>query len=116
MGVKYIFAEQDAPPTVGSRRDAERRQPITGIVGVEPEPGRRGKLVPGLVRDRVSPVPFWRVLEEDENVSSLTVKLVKPLGRRFDLDLRYSGYLGFLPKNDFFFMRHVVSFGVAVNY
>ncbi len=68
MGVKYIFAEQDAPPTVGSRRDAERRQPIAGIVGIEPEPGRRGKLVPDLVRGRLSPVPFWGVVEEDQNL------------------------------------------------
>lgn len=56
------------------------------------------------------------VLEEDENVSSLTVKLVKPLGRYFDLDLRYAGFLGYLPQNDFLYMRHVISFGVAVNY
>src|SRR5258708_24334007 len=67
MGVKYIFAEQDAPPTVGSRRDAERRQPIAGIVGIEPEPGRRGKLVPDLVPGRLSPVPSSRLAPYAQN-------------------------------------------------
>src|SRR5258708_9339853 len=55
MGVKYIFAEQDAPPTAGSRPHADRRQPIPRIVGIEPEPGRRGKLVPALLRGPVTP-------------------------------------------------------------
>lgn len=60
--------------------------------------------------------PDLTVLEEDENVSSLTVKLVKPLGRYFDLDIRYAGFLGFLPENDFIYLRHVISVGVAVNF
>jgi hypothetical protein len=60
--------------------------------------------------------PDLTVLEEDENTSSLTVKLVKPLGRYFDLDIRYAGYLGVLPQNEFLYLRHVVSIGVAVSY
>ncbi len=54
--------------------------------------------------------------EEDENVSSLTVKLVRPLNKWLDLDLRYAGYLGYLPQNDFLYLRHVVSLGLGVNF
>jgi hypothetical protein len=60
--------------------------------------------------------PDLTVLEEDENVSSLTLKLVKPIGKYFDLDVRYAGYLGFLPGNEFIYLRHVISIGVAVNF
>ena len=56
------------------------------------------------------------VVEDDENVSSLTLKLVKPLNKYLDLDVRYAGYLGFLPQNDFLYLRHVVSLGLAVNF
>lgn len=60
--------------------------------------------------------PELTVLEEDENVSSLTVKVVRPLGKVVDLDLRYAGYLGFLPSSAFTYLRHVVSLGVALNF
>ena len=60
--------------------------------------------------------PDLTVLEEDENVSSLTLKLVRPLSKYFDLDVRYAGFLGFLPQNEFLYLRHMVSFGVAVNF
>ena len=60
--------------------------------------------------------PDLTVLEEDENVSSLTVKLVKPMGRYWDLDIRYAGFLGVLPQNEFLYLRHVISIGVAVSY
>ncbi len=60
--------------------------------------------------------PDLTVLEEDENVSSITVKLVKPLSKHFDLDVRYAGFLGFLPQNEFLYLRHVISVGVAVNF
>ncbi len=60
--------------------------------------------------------PDLTVLEEDENVSSATLKIVKPLNKWLDLDLRYGGYLGFLPQNEFLYLRHVVSVGLAVNF
>jgi len=70
---------------------------------------------PSIFPEGVFLSPELTVLEEDENVSSLTVKLVKPLGKYVDLDIRYAGFLGFLPKNDFVYLRHTVSFGVAIN-
>ena len=60
--------------------------------------------------------PDLTVLEEDENVSSVTLKVVKPLNKWLDLDVRYAGFLGILPQNDFLYLRHVVSAGVAVNF
>lgn len=53
---------------------------------------------------------------DDENVSSLTIKLVRPLTQWFDLDLRYAGYLGFYPQNNFLYLRHVVSVGLAFSF
>lgn len=60
--------------------------------------------------------PELTVVEDDETASSLTVKLVRPLSKRVDLDVRYAGYLNFLPQNDFRYLRHVVSAGVAVSF
>ena len=56
------------------------------------------------------------MLEEDENVSSVTLKVVKPLNKWLDLDLRYAGFLGILPQNAFLYVRHVISVGLAVNF
>lgn len=53
---------------------------------------------------------------DDENVSSLTIKLVRPLTQWFDLDLRYAGYLGFYPQNNFLYLRHVISVGLAFSF
>lgn len=71
---------------------------------------------PAIFPEGVYLSPDLTVLEEDENVSSLTLKLVKPLNKWLDLDLRYAGFLGFLPKNEFVYLRHVVSVGLAVNF
>lgn len=60
--------------------------------------------------------PELTVLEEDENVSSLTLKVVRPIGKYVEVDVRYAGYLGFLPNNDFVYLRHVVSAGVALSF
>lgn len=59
--------------------------------------------------------PDLTVVEDDENASSLTVKLVRPVSKYFEVDVRYAGYLNFLPQNQFLYLRHVVSAGLAVN-
>ena len=71
---------------------------------------------PAIFPEGVYLSPDLTVLEEDENVSSLTLKLVKPLNKWLDLDLRYAGFLGFLPQNDFLYLRHVFSVGLAMNF
>lgn len=58
--------------------------------------------------------PDLTVVEDDESASSLTVKLVRPLTKHVELDVRYAGYLNFLPQNDFRYLRHVVSAGLSV--
>ena len=71
---------------------------------------------PALFPEGVYLSPDLTVLEEDENVSSVTLKVVKPLNKWLDLDLRYAGYLGILPQNAFLYVRHVISVGLAVNF
>lgn len=60
--------------------------------------------------------PDLTVVEDDENASSLTVKLVRPVSKYVEIDVRYAGYLNFLPQNDFRYLRHVVSAGLAVSF
>lgn len=60
--------------------------------------------------------PDLTVVEDDENASSLTVKLVRPVARHVDLDVRYAFYLNFLPQNQFLYLRHVVSVGMTISF
>ena len=71
---------------------------------------------PSLFPDGVYLNPDLSIVEEDENVSSVTLKVVRPLTKWLDLDLRYAGYLGFYPQNAFLYLRHVVSLGLAANF
>lgn len=58
------------------------------------------------------------VVEDDENSSFLTLKLVRALGANFEVDLRYALYLNVLPGSGagFVYTRHVVSAGLALNF
>jgi hypothetical protein len=56
------------------------------------------------------------VIEDDENSSSVTLKVVKPLGEHFELDIRYAGYFNQFPGIQFFYTRHVVSLGLGINF
>lgn len=47
--------------------------------------------------------------EDDENASSVSLKLVKPVSRRVDLELRYAFYGAQL--SEFPYQRHLLSFG-----
>lgn len=62
--------------------------------------------------------PELLVIEDDENSSYLTAKLVRALGPSFEVDLRYAAYLNVLPGSGagFVYARHVVSLGVALNF
>jgi hypothetical protein len=70
---------------------------------------------PSIVPDGVYLNPDLTIVEDDENVSSATIKLVRALTSFLDLDLRYAGYLGFYPQNNFLYLRHVVSIGLSFN-
>ena len=60
--------------------------------------------------------PELSVLDDDENSSSVSAKLVRALGPHVELDLRYAFYFNELPSNHFLYRRHVVSVGVAFSY
>ena len=47
---------------------------------------------------------------------ALNARPAEMLDKWLDLDVRYAGYLGFLPQNDFLYVRHVFSVGLAVNF
>lgn len=60
--------------------------------------------------------PDLLVVDDDENNSSVSVKLVRPLSSLVDVDARYTFLYGVLPNNQLTYQRHVVSFGVSVHY
>jgi hypothetical protein len=60
--------------------------------------------------------PDILALQDDENLSSASVKLVRPIGEHVDIDLRYAFYYGTLPNNGFLYLRHVGSLGVSVRF
>jgi hypothetical protein len=53
------------------------------------------------------------VLEDDENTSSISAKVVRPLGKYVDADVRYALYYNRLLRNDLTYLRQVVTFGFA---
>lgn len=112
----YSYTDQDSI----SYGESVQRHRLNATVGVRLpwELTLLGSLIvqPAFFPDGVYLSPDLTVLEEDENVSSLTVKLVKPLNKWLDLDARYAGYLGYLPQNEFLMVRHVVSLGLGVNF
>jgi hypothetical protein len=56
------------------------------------------------------------VADDDENSSSVSVKLVRALGPHVELDVRYAFYFDQLPTNRLEYQRHVVTLGVAFAY
>jgi hypothetical protein len=58
--------------------------------------------------------PDLQVAEDEENSSSITAKLVRPLGEHVDLDVRYALYANALPQNHFTYTRHLLSLGVTI--
>lgn len=71
---------------------------------------------PSLFPDGVYLAPDLTVVEDDETVSSATLKLVRPINKWLDVDVRYAGYLGIFPDNAFLYLRHVVSVGVSASF
>lgn len=57
-----------------------------------------------------------QVAEDDENSTSLSLKLVRPLDKHLDLDLRYAVYGNTLPQNHYVYVRHVGSVGLTFNF
>lgn len=65
--------------------------------------------------------PELQVVEDDENSSNLTLKIVRPVHEHVDLDLRYALYVNVLPQRQqgreaLVYVRHVVSLGVTLSF
>lgn len=65
--------------------------------------------------------PELQVVEDDENSTNVTVKLVRPVWKHVDLDLRYAFYVNVLPRqaapNDpLVYVRHVVTAGATLSF
>jgi hypothetical protein len=65
--------------------------------------------------------PELQVVEDDENSSSLTVKLVRPVHAHVDVDVRYALYVNVLPQRalgtePLVYVRHVVSIGATLSF
>jgi hypothetical protein len=69
-----------------------------------------------LFPDGVYLSPELSVADDDENSSSVSVKLVRALGAHVELDVRYAFYFNQLPNNHLEYQRHVVTLGVAFTY
>lgn len=56
------------------------------------------------------------VLEDDENSSSLSLKVLHPLGKWWDVEARYGLYYARLPNNGLSYLRQVFTIGFALHY
>lgn len=65
--------------------------------------------------------PELQVVEDDENSSTLTLKLVRPVHKHIDLDVRYALYVNVLPQRmtgqeALVYVRNVFSLGMTVSF
>jgi len=116
----FTFSYQYYDQTSNSFGETVKRHRLSATGGVR-LPGKIMLLgtiswQPSIFPDGVYLNPDLSVVEDDENVSSVTVKLVRPLNQWIDLDLRYAGYLGFYPQQRYLYFRNVVSLGLAINF
>ncbi len=116
LTVAYSYFEQAS----NSFGETLRRHRVAVTAGVR-LPWRLMLFASGAVQlnqfpDGVYLSPDLQVLEDDENSTALTTKLVRPLTDHIDLDLRYALYFNTLPQNNFLYLRQVVSLGASVSF
>ncbi|MDX2008640.1 MAG: hypothetical protein SFW67_00535 [Myxococcaceae bacterium] len=80
-----------------------------------------GALQLSLFPDGIFLSPDLQVVEDDENSSTLTVKLVRPVHEHVDLDVRYALYVNVLPQRTtstepLLYVRHVFSLGATLSF
>lgn len=116
LSLGYAYVDQ----TSNSFGETLRRHRVTLTAGVrlpwQVTALAAGTLQLSLFPDGVYLSPDLTVVEDDENSSSVTLKLVRPLARHLDLDLRYALYVNVLPQNQFIYLRHVGSLGLALHF
>lgn len=116
LTVSYAYLDQ----TSNSWGETIRRHRFSVTGGVQ-LPWKLTALATGVLQlasypDGVYLSPDLTVMEDDDYGSSVTAKLVRPLGDHVDLELRYAFFYNQMPANHFTFARHVASVGVAVSW
>jgi len=112
----YSFSDQAS----NSYGESQNHHRLSGTLGLR-TPFKATLLVSGTLvfsqyPDGVYLSPDLQVLEDNENASSLTVKLVRPLTKHVELDARYAFYYAILPQRSWQFVRHVGSLGLSVTF
>lgn len=116
LSLSYTYFDQSS----NSWGETLRRHRLAATVGVALPLGltalAAGTLQLSSFPDGVYLAPELTVVEDDENSSSATLKVVRSLGEHVELDLRYAFFVNALPANQFVYVRHVVTLGVAFSY
>lgn len=100
--------------------EAQLRHRLTASVGLR-GPWSLMLFVDGALQltqypDGVYLSPQILLLEDDENLSSASARLVRPLNARVDLELRYGLYQTLLPQNGLHYLRQLVTCGVTLRF
>jgi hypothetical protein len=121
LSVGYSYLDM----TSNSFGETLRRHRLSATAGFR-LPGKftlltTGALQLSLFPDGIFLSPELQVVEDDENSSSLTVKLVRPVHEHVDLDVRYALYVNVLPQRTtatepLLYVRHVFSLGATVSF
>lgn len=121
LGVGYTYLDQ----TSNSYGETLRRHRVTVNAGFR-LPAKFMLLANGALQftnypDGIFLSPDLQVVEDDENSSNLTVKLVRPVHPHVDLDARYALYVNVLPQSGpgrqtLLYFRNVFSIGATVSF
>lgn len=121
LSAGYTYLDQ----TSNSYGETLRRHRLTLTAGFR-LPGQFTLLTTGALQltsfpDGIFLSPDLQVVEDDENSSTLTVKLVRPVHKHIDVDVRYALYVNVLPQRtsgqeSLFYLRNVFSLGVTFSF
>jgi hypothetical protein len=112
----YLYSDQSS----NSWGESLRRHRFFATAGF-PLPWELAVLTSGTLQlssypDGVYLSPELLVVEDDENSSSISLKVLRPIGPHLEVDLRYAIYVNAFPQNQLFYVRHVASVGIAVSF
>jgi hypothetical protein len=121
LTVGYSYLDQ----TSNSYGETMRRHRLSATAGFR-LPAKFTLLTTGALQlssfpDGIFLSPELQVVEDDENSSNLTLKLVRPVHPHVDLDVRYALYVNVLPqqradREALVYVRNVFSLGVTVSF
>lgn len=121
LTVGYTYWDQ----TSNSYGETMRRHRLSATAGFR-LPAKFTLLTTGALQlttfpDGIFLSPDLQVVEDDENSSTLTIKLVRPVHEHVDLDARYALYVNVMPqqmagREPLVYVRNVFSIGVTVSF